>query len=412
MTSDEEGAMNRVLLLLTVVSIAALAACSASGDGKEGDERMWIGVVRYQDPKTLTYISSPSILRIPGGVLLATHDYFGPGAPLDHEGREFLTSVYRSTDEGSTWTLVNHLSSIFWASLFEHRGAVYLLGPSAHNGAIVIRRSDDAGYTWTTPTNDTTGLLFPDGAGREMPNYHCAPVPVVKHGGRIWRAFENNDVRTDFARGFGAVVISADENADLLHASSWRMSERLGYDQAWNPPGFGEFSGWLEGNAVVGPDGEVWDVLRLNSYPALNKGALVRVLDEGRALGFDPATGFIDLPGGASKFTIRRDSSTGVYWMLSNDMQDQPFPIRRNRLSLFSSGDLRNWTRRTVLLDYTLATPEEAVQTTGFQYVDWQFDGEDIIYLVRTAYDGAHNFHDSNMITFGKIRDFRRLAVN
>jgi hypothetical protein len=149
----------------------------------------------------------------------------------------------------------------------------------------------------------------------------------------------------------------------------------------------------------------------------LNKGALVSVRDEGRALAFDPATGFIDLPGGASKFTIRRDADTGRYWMLSNDMQDQPFPIRRNRLSLFSSDDLRHWTRRKVLLDYTLPTPEEAVRTTGFQYVDWQFDEppgagrQDIIYLVRTAFEGAHSYHDANMITFGKITGFRRLAA-
>ena len=45
----------------------------------------------------------------------------------------------------------------------------------------------------------------------------------------------------------------------------------------------------------------------------------------------------------------------------------------------------------------------------GFQYVDWQFDGDDLIYLVRTAYDGAHNYHDSNRITFHRLADFRRL---
>jgi len=324
--------------------------------------------------------------------------------------------VYRSADDGRTWTLINHLSFAYWSSLFEHRGAVYLIGPDVHDGAIVVRRSADGGYSWTTPASDTTGLLFPSGPGRQAPTYHCAPVPVVKHGGRIWRAFEDNSTGGAFARGFKALVISADENADLLRASSWRMSNKLAYDQRWNPPGFGDSSGWLEGNVVVGPGGEVWDVLRLNSYPVLNKGALVSVRDEGRTLAFDPATGFVDLPGGASKFTIRRDAETGRYWMLSNDMQDEPFPIRRNRLSLFSSDDLRHWTRRKVLLDYTLPTPQEAVRTTGFQYVDWQFDeppstGQDIIYLVRTAFEGAHSYHDANMITFGKITGFRQLAA-
>ena len=52
---------------------------------------------------------------------------------------------------------------------------------------------------------------------------------------------------------------------------------------------------------------------------------------------------------------------------------------------------------------------EESIRQTGFQYVDWQFDGEDIIYIVRVAYDGAHNFHDANRITFHKLEKFREV---
>lgn len=51
--------------------------------------------------------------------------------------------------------------------------------------------------------------------------------------------------------------------------------------------------------------------------------------------------------------------------------------------------------------------PAESLRDTGFQYVDWQFDGDDIIYTVRTAYDGAHSFHDANRITFGRLPGFR-----
>jgi len=373
---------------------------------------MWISEVQYQDPRTETYLGSPSIVRLPDGALLATHEYFGPGAPLNHEGEEFLTAVYRSEDNGKTWTQLNHLSYIYWANLFVHRGSAYLLGPNAHDGSIVIRRSNDGGYTWTTPTSDTTGFLFRGGPKRESPNYHCAPMPVVIHNGRIWRAFEDNRETQEFpfARGFMALVISAPEDADLLRAENWRMSNKLPYNQAWNPSGFGDSAGWLEGNVVVGPDGQMWDVLRFNSFPVLNKAAIVRVSADGQRLDFDPATGFIDLAGGASKFSIRRDPETGIYWTLSNDMQDRPFPIRRNRLSLFSSPDLRNWTKRATLLEYYEPTCEEATRTTGFQYVDWQFDGDDIIYLVRTGYDGAHSFHDANRITFGRVKSFRALA--
>jgi hypothetical protein len=34
--------------------------------------------LRVQDPATKTYLGSPSIVRLPNGDLVGTHDYFGP----------------------------------------------------------------------------------------------------------------------------------------------------------------------------------------------------------------------------------------------------------------------------------------------------------------------------------------------
>jgi len=80
-------------------------------------------------------------------------------------------------------------------------------------------------------------------------------------------------------------------------------------------------------------------------------------------------------------------------------------------LSIYKSQDLLSWDHMAILLqDDTGLSSEDAVRLTGFQYVDWQFDGDDIIYLVRTAYDGAPNYHDSNRITFHKVRDFREIS--
>ncbi len=104
-----------------------------------------LSVVKYQDPATRTYLGSPSILRLDDGSLLVTHDYFGPGCPRNHEGEEHLTSVYRSDDDGRTWTNLTHIAGAFWSSLFEHRSAIYLIGTSAQYGSIVIRRSADGG---------------------------------------------------------------------------------------------------------------------------------------------------------------------------------------------------------------------------------------------------------------------------
>ena len=45
----------------------------------------------------------------------------------------------------------------------------------------------------------------------------------------------------------------------------------------------------------------------------------------------------------------------------------------------------------------------------GFQYADFIIDGNDILLLSRTAFSHAHSFHDSNFITFHRIKNFREM---
>ncbi|MEI6519160.1 MAG: sialidase family protein [bacterium] len=371
---------------------------------------MQLNELRWQDPATKTYLGSPSLVRLSDGVLLAAHDYFGPGAPVNHENEEHLTSVYRSVDDGLTWHNLTHIANAYWSTLFVHNGAIYLLGCSQQYGSIIIRRSDDDGCTWTQPKDAQTGLLFKGGSFHTPPNYHCAPVPVLYKDGRIYRAFEDCDP-CEWGRGFRAAVISASDDADLLNAANWTMSNKLSFDPAWVPADWGALfcPGWLEGNCVETPEGEIWNILRFNSDPISDKAAIVKVNDKGRLISFDPTADFIDFPGGMTKFTIRRDAVTGLYITLSNPNTNLSLgAYQRNRLSLCVSKDLRHWQEKVVLIEDDSKLDEmQSRQLTGFQYVDWQFDGDDIIYLVRTSYNGANNFHDSNRITFHKLNNFR-----
>lgn len=365
--------------------------------------------LRHQDPRTRTYLGSPSLVRAPDGALVASHDYFGPGCPRNHEAEEHLTSIYRSEDDGATWRSVTHIANAYWSTLFTHRGALWLFGVSQQYGSIVIRRSDDGGFTWTHPADATSGLLFPGGAYRVDPNYHTAPVPVVVHQGRIWRAFE--DCRgAAWGGGFHALAVSAPEDADLLLAASWTMSGQLALDHGLVPAGVQAQPvwGWLEGNLVVDPQGRLVDILRLHSWHQ-GRAALLTMEDDGR-LAFDPATGFIPFPGHQTKFTIRRDPVTGLYLSLVNSRCADPRQAERNELCLSVSRDLRAWRLvRTLLADDQGLSEADSIRLTGFQYVDWQFDGDDLIYLVRTAYAGAPNHHDSNRITFHRLRGFRTI---
>ena len=367
--------------------------------------------IKFQHPKTKTYLGSPSIIRLIDGTMLSTHDYFGPGCPKNHENEEHLTSVYRSTDDGATWSNLTHVANAYWSTLFTHQGDVYLIGTSQQYGSIVIRRSSDGGYTWSHPSDDRSGLLFQGGPFHQPPNYHCAPVPILEKDGRLYRAFEDCTPCL-WGTGFQSLIISADSSADLLQASSWKMSNKLPFDSSHVPSKWGKLEkpGWLEGNLVETKGGEVWNILRFNSTPIWDKAAVIQVHDGGQKITFQPNDGFIDFPGGITKFTIRFDSVSELYLTLSNNNPNTENPSRRSVLSLHASENLTDWQHKMTLLQDDSGLPyNQSIELTGFQYPDWQFDGEDIICLVRTAYDGAHNFHDSNRITFHRIENFRRL---
>jgi hypothetical protein len=355
-------------------------------------------VVAHSPASSRQYIGSPGLAVLPSGEYLAAHDWFGPGSTADR------TRVFASADRGQTWSPRAEITGQWWSSLFVHRGAVYLLGTSRENGFCVIRRSADGGHTWTEPRDAASGLLWRDG------RYHCAPVPVVVHEGRLWRAMEDAMGPGGWGEHFHSFMMSVSADADLLNAANWTFSNRILGNPRWLD---GQFRGWLEGNAVVTPQGRIVTVLRVDSPLDDERAAIVEISADGRRASFDPATGFISFPGGAKKFSIRADPRGGGYWALTNDVppaRRRGLPSKtRNTLALTHSRDLYDWQVRAVLLEHP--DPERH----GFQYVDWLYDGDDLIALVRTAFDdgqgGAHNQHDANYLTFHRFAKFRELGT-
>jgi hypothetical protein len=357
-------------------------------------------VIDHSPAASGIYVGSPSIVILADGSYLASHDEFGPKS--QYHGRA-VTRVFRSADRGKTWEPISRVEGCLWGSLFVHRGAIYLWGTEHEYGDMLIRRSTDGGRTWSEPSDASTGLLA---KGR----YHCAPVPVVVHGGRVWRAWEEAQAGKKWGENFRPFVMSAPEDADLLKAESWTRTNALPGDKTWLN---GKFGGWLEGNAVVTPDGRIVDVLRVDNKPEGETAAIVRVSADGKTATFDPARDFVGFPGGTKKFTIRFDPLTKRYWSLTNYIP----PIHagkdpggtRNTLALTSSADLRNWEVRSIVLYH----PDR--EKHGFQYVDWQFDGDDMVAACRTAFDdglgGAHRAHDANFLTFHRVANFRHLTT-
>ena len=375
------------LLLMALLAVASQAQAQVPGV-----------VIDHSPAASGLYIGSPSLAILPSGDYVASHDFFGPKS---NEFKSARSLVFRSKDRGKTWAKIAEIDGAFWSTLFVHRDKLYLLGTNRHHGDIVIRRSTDGGETWTSPKDAKSGML------RATGECHCAPMPVLEHNGRLWRAFEWRDPPIAWGVNYRSGMASIPVDAELLDAANWKFTNFLPSDRAWNG---GDMGAWLEGNAVVAPDGKLVNVLRVQTKSPNEKAAIVRIGDDGATASFDPTRDFIDFPGGAKKFTIRFDPNTKTYWTLATILHEKYRALNpgsiRNTLALSSSKNLRDWSVKTVLLHHPDAKKH------GFQYVDWRFDGDDIIAACRTAFDdgqgGARNNHDANYLTFHRFDDFRK----
>jgi len=356
-------------------------------------------VVRHSPASSGIYLGSPSMEVMPSGNYIASCDLFGPG----YTSSITTVPVYKSTDKGASWKVVTEIKSMFWSKLFYHKNALYLIGVDGIGGRLAVRKSTDEGATWSVAKDSTTGIISPD------TGYHTAPMPVIVYRNRIWKAAEHND--TSFASGWitknFSFMMSAPVDADLLHASSWTISDGM-LSPHWNK-GFP----WLEGNAVFTPNGKLAVINRVHSNND-DTASYYEVSDDGTTID-KSSLRMIRLPGACKKFTIRYDEKSKLYWSLSNHSPKKLRGINhvertRSTVALIYSTDLTTWRIKAILLSH----PD--VVFVGFQYLDWFIEGNDIVALSRTAYhDGvekANDCHNANFITFHRFKNFREAKTS
>lgn len=354
-------------------------------------------VIYNSDNSDRNFVTDPALVILPNG------DYIA-GCRARFDGKVGTVRLYKSVDKGKTWKILSNISNVGFYNLFYHQSALYLMGTKGGFNHMVILRSLDGGVNWTSPIDTHSGLL-----SGESKCYHSASVPVAYAKGRIWRAMEDNKPKGK--RFFRAFMMSAPIDANLLDSTVWIRSEALPYDASW----LGEertFNGWLEGNAVTTLEGDVVDILRIEERNYDGKAAMIRISNDGKRAFFNPQTDIIDLPGASKKFVIRFDSISNLYWSITNHVFDKDrgkehCGLLRNRLVLISSQDLRNWQIRDTILSHN------DPHFHGFQYVDWSFDGDDIVFVSRTAFDDKNGLprrqHDANYLTFHRLKAFRKM---
>lgn len=354
-------------------------------------------VVNYLHPDDTVYafsgryLCSPSFVKHPDGYLLSSMDVFAVHHPQN------LTLIFRSDDEGKTWHYVSELMPCFWAKLFIHKNELYAMACSTEYGDLLIGKSTDGGKTFTTPTT----LLRGSNGKAGNDGVHKNPQPPVIYNGRLyqtleWGSWDNKDYC------HAAIVASIDENADLLDAENWHFTP----PKTFNPDDVPELnlpkcSMTIEGTLVISPEGKLLNVLRFagDGHAICYE---VDIDDPDAPLKYHSLLNF---PAHLSKFTIKYDNKSGYYYSVATKIHDKTIPWARNLLSLLKSKNLTDWETVKDIYDYTDCDPKY----TGFQYVDYEFNGDDIIFVCRTALNKPNDYHNSNYQTFDVIKNFRSL---
>jgi hypothetical protein len=286
----------------------------------------------------------------------------------------------------------------FWGKLFIHKGEVYMLSVNTEYGDLLIGKSTDGGKTFSAPV-----VLLRGGGGKNRSvGVHKNPQNVLCHSGRIWNTLEWGS----WGAGYHApMVMSCAEDADLLRPESWEFTPPVKYDPTWQGVAKGPSTGNIEGTLAIAPDGGLYNIMRYDmSKTEPNYGLAlaykVNTQDPAAPLEFSHAVSF---PANHSKFMIKRDPVSKKYYSVATTLYDGCPDNARDYLTLMESDDLKSFRTARELINFK----EIDTKHIGFQYVDFEFDGDDIIFLCRTAFNGAHSYHDSNYITFHRIKNFR-----
>ena len=404
-------------------------------------------VVWESTKPTEDFAYSPAICVTESGRVVVSYDISGEKGEVKY-----------SDDGGSTWLQATMQDDAFlFARPFETESGLYLVArryaASAEdgNGQLIMFKSEDNGQTWGDASVIDSGV------------WHSAPSEVVHLNGYIYMTWEAQDKAAAQATGgagrgiLAPVILRARETADLMVASNWTISDsEETYFSYYDAVGGNSYSkidymgipfmhyrfgdntrtmGWLEGNIVriIDPSHVLYDenafyiYLRSTANTSDYANLMKIVENEDGTMTSELVTTpsgktnlYVQLPGGQSKFYITYDEQEELYWLVSNVSTDSmeidttfdkgadtsrhegPQDVR-NELGLYYSSNAMDWNFAGIV-----SATDSINQARS--YPSMVIDGNDLLVVSRSGDEDAQSAHNTNLITFHKIKNFRRLA--
>lgn len=396
--------MNICALLLT---FAVLASTPSNSFARlvAGKEKV---IVRSPSPKDI-FTFTPAIAEGFDGRLVAVVDFGGPGtAKLD--GPRSSAGDYESGNQirvllsdngGRSWRETPARIPMMHEIIFKAGKSLYMIG---HSDRLEIIRSDDNGETWSDPAMLREG------------HWHQSCCAVDISDGCVTLVYEKQDWVHSWP-GVAPVLMKASLDSDLTRPESWRFSEPFDPDRVVGEEIGQAGCGILESNVVrvhnpsspfYDPSGRSVAILMRANAAYGDMGAVLKGVDrEDGTLAIEQYPGpfgdrfFLPIPGGNLKFHILYDAESGLYWLLHSQIDGRMHP--RRRLAISFSPDLVNWT----FAGLVAVGPSD---NAGRQYATMCVHGRDLLIVSRSGDLSSSNAHDANIITFHKVRNFRRLV--
>ncbi len=327
------------------------------------------------------YLCSPSIARVKSGKLIASMDVYGA------EMAQNLMILFYSEDDGASWHYLTDLYPFYWGYLFTCKDVLYVLGFTTEYGNLQIACSHDEGNTWSAPVT----LFYGSNYMSDYGGCHRAPMHFTEHKGRMYTSMEYGCWKM---HSHLPGVLSMDANADPMIPENWTMSNLLPFEGKWKEDAVTQ-ADTIEGNMVVLPDGNLYNIMRWKKGEFLK----LRV----NTTNAEAPLQYVSIdkaPVSNSMFRIipHKDKYILVTNRINSRTEGEAWSYR-NILSIYETVDFKDYTFISDIVSFEDQDPNKH----GVQYPAF-IKEEDTLYLsIRSAFNNADDFHNSNYMLFAKV---------